>query len=84
MSTDPSPIKFVDTAPCKTMRADKNAIETAKTGKVTAEGTIMSIYCRKNAICRALILTTRSLLAIKWKVPRIMRKNPLGRSFSAK
>jgi hypothetical protein len=36
LSTEPHPIKVADTAPSETTRADEVAIETAKTGKVTA------------------------------------------------
>jgi hypothetical protein len=38
-------------------------METAKTGKVTAVVTVMSIYCKKDAIHGVLIPGTRSLLA---------------------
>jgi hypothetical protein len=34
LSTEPRPIKVVDTAPSNNMRADKIVIKTAKTGKV--------------------------------------------------
>jgi hypothetical protein len=47
MSTEACPIKFLNTAPSKNMRADELAIETAKTGKVTAVVAVMSIFCRK-------------------------------------
>ncbi len=36
LSTEPHPIKVTNTAPSETMRTDEIAIETAKTGKVTA------------------------------------------------
>jgi hypothetical protein len=41
------------------MRVDEFEIETAKTGKVSAVVTVMSIYCQKNAIPGGLIWTTR-------------------------
>jgi hypothetical protein len=44
MSTEACPISVVDTAPSKNMRADEIAIETAKTGKVTAVVAAMSIF----------------------------------------
>jgi hypothetical protein len=48
VSTEPHPIKVVNTAFSNYMRADEIAIETAKTGKVTAVVTIMSIFCKKD------------------------------------
>jgi hypothetical protein len=36
MSTEPHPIKVANTAPNNNMRANEIAIETAKTGKVSA------------------------------------------------
>jgi hypothetical protein len=47
LSTEPSPIKVANTAPSKTMRADEIAIETAKTGKVTAVVAVMSMFSKK-------------------------------------
>ncbi len=47
MSTKPRPIKVFDTALSETTRADEVAIETAKTGKVTAVVTVMSIFSEK-------------------------------------
>ncbi len=48
MSHKLHPIKVVDTAPSETTDADEIAIETAKTGKVTAVVTVMSIFSRKS------------------------------------
>jgi hypothetical protein len=50
LSTESRPIKVANTAPRKTMRAIKVAIETAKTGKVTAVVAVMSIFSEK--ICK--------------------------------
>jgi hypothetical protein len=44
LSTEPCPIKVANTGPSETARADKIAIETAKTGKVTAVVAAMSIF----------------------------------------
>jgi hypothetical protein len=46
-STEPRPIKVANTAPSETTRADKIAIETAKTGKMTAVVIAMSIFSKK-------------------------------------
>jgi hypothetical protein len=76
MSTDSHPIKVVNAAPNTAMRADKIAIETAKTGKVTAVVAVMNIFVERNASCRALVLGTRSLLPIRQKVPNFLTKIP--------
>ncbi len=76
MSTEAHLIKVVDTAPTNNMRADEIAIETAKTGTVTAVIIVMSIILRRSVSQRVLILETRSLLAKIWKVPISQRKFP--------
>jgi hypothetical protein len=43
LSTEPHPIKVVDTAPSENKKADEIATETAKTGKTTAVVAVMSI-----------------------------------------
>jgi hypothetical protein len=53
MPTDSPPIKIINTAPSKTMRANEIAIETAKTSNVTARVTVISIYCRKKCNLRS-------------------------------
>jgi hypothetical protein len=53
-STEPCPIKVIATAPSDNMRADEIAIKPAKTGKVTAVVALMSIFSKKDAICRTL------------------------------
>ena len=50
LSHKPRPIKVVDTALSETMKADKIASETTKTGKVTAVVAVMSIFKKK--ICK--------------------------------
>ncbi len=47
LSTEARLIKVVDTAPSNNTRAVEIAIETAKTGKVTAVVAVMSIFCKK-------------------------------------
>ncbi len=46
-SQKPRPIKFADTAPSETTKADEIARKTEKTGKVTAVVAVMSIFSRK-------------------------------------
>jgi hypothetical protein len=74
--TEPCPIKVANTALSETTKADEITIETAKTGKVTAVVTVMSIFSRKDAICRALIAEMRSLLSKRRKEPISRRKIP--------
>ncbi len=47
LSTEPRGIKVASTAPNEITRADEIAIETAKTGKVTAVVAVMSIFSKK-------------------------------------
>ncbi len=47
LSHKPRPIKVVNTASSETMKADEIASKTAKTGKVTAAVTVMSIFKKK-------------------------------------
>jgi hypothetical protein len=51
-------------------------IETAKTGKVTAVVTVISIFGKKDANCGAIISEMRSLLAKRQKEPIFQRKIP--------
>jgi hypothetical protein len=69
LSTEPCLIKVVDTAPSNNIRANEIAIETARTGKVIAVVIVMNNFCKKNAICGALILGIKSFLAGRQKVP---------------
>jgi hypothetical protein len=48
LSTEPHLIKVAATAPIDNMRTNEIAIETARTGKVTAVVTVMSIFCKKS------------------------------------
>jgi hypothetical protein len=52
-STKPRLIKVANTAPSETTRADKIAIETTKTGKVTAVVVVMSIFSKKRCKSRS-------------------------------
>jgi hypothetical protein len=72
----PRPIKFVDTALSKTMKADEIASKTAKTRKVTAVVAITSIFKKKDANCGSLISEMRGLLAKRQKEPIFWRKIP--------
>jgi plasmid replication initiation protein len=56
LSHKPRPIKVVDTALSVARKADEIALETAKTGKVTAVVAIMSIFKRKKCKLRSAIL----------------------------
>ncbi len=76
MSHKPHPIKVVDTALSETTKADEITSKTAKTGKVTAVVTVMSIFKKKDANCGALISEMRSLLAKRRKEPIFRRKIP--------
>jgi hypothetical protein len=51
------------------MKADEIAIETAKTGEVTAMVAVMSMFCEKDAIFKMLSPGMRSFLANRQKVP---------------
>jgi hypothetical protein len=79
LSTELRPIKVVDTAPSENIRANKFVIKTAKISKVTAVVAVMSIYCKKDAIHKALIPGMRSLLAKRQKVPISWSKIPADR-----
>jgi hypothetical protein len=53
LSHKPHPIKVINTALSETAKADGIAIETAKTGKVTAVVAVMSIFSRKKCKLRS-------------------------------
>ncbi len=85
MSHKPRPIKVIDTALSVATKADEMAKETTETGKVTAVVAVMSIFKKKNANCRALVLGMRGLLAKRQKEPIFCRKIPADRkNFSQK
>ncbi len=46
LSTESCPIKVANTASSNNIRANDIAIETVKTGKVTAVVAVMSIFCK--------------------------------------
>ena len=77
MSHKPRPIKVVETALSVAMKADEIALETAKTGKVTAVVVVMSIFKKKKCKCGALFSEMRSLLAKEQKEPIFHRKFPV-------
>ncbi len=56
MSHNPRPIKVINTALSETTKADKIAIETAKTGEVTAVVVVMSIFSKKRCKLRSVNL----------------------------
>jgi hypothetical protein len=58
------------------MRANEVAIETAKSGKVTAVVAVMSIFSKKRCKCGALIAEMRSLLTKRQKVSIFWREIP--------
>jgi hypothetical protein len=53
LSTEPCPIEAVDTTPSETTRANEFVIETAKTGKMTAVVTVMSMFSKKTCKLRS-------------------------------
>ncbi len=85
MSHKPHPIKVVDTALSETMKADQIAIETAKTGKVTAVVTLMSIFSRKRCKLQSANLKNERPSLQKAKRDNIPEENTFGsRSLSQK
>ncbi len=78
-SHKPRPIKVINKALSETAKADQITSKTAKTGKVTVVVTVMSIFSKKNANCRALISEMRGLLAKRQKEPIFRRKIPADR-----
>ena len=56
MSHKPRPIKVVKTALSVATKADEIALETAKTGKLTAVVAVMSIFKKKKCKLRSAIL----------------------------
>jgi hypothetical protein len=75
LSTEPHPIKVATTAP-DNIRADEIAINTAKTGKVTAVVTVMSIFCRERCNSQNAKSRDKKLLAKRQKVPNYQREIP--------
>jgi hypothetical protein len=56
------------------MRADEIAIKTAKTGKVTAVVTVISIFCKKKCNLRSANSRNKKLSHQRRKVPISQRK----------
>ncbi len=76
LSHKPRLIKVVNTALSVATKADEIAKETAKIGKVTAVVAVMSIFKKKNANCKVLVLGMRDLLTKRRKEPIFCRKIP--------
>jgi hypothetical protein len=85
LSTEPRPIKAANTAPSETTRANDIAIETAKTGKVTAVVMVMSIFSEKR--CKLRSVNCRNEMTSRQKAESVNfpEENTRGlRSFSQK
>ncbi len=78
MSHKPRPIKVVNTAPSETTRADEIASETAKTGKVTAVVTAMSIFSRKKCKLRSANFGNEKSSCQKVEIANIPEENTRG------
>ncbi len=76
LSHKPRPMKNIETALSETTKADEIAKETAKTSKVTAVVTVMSIFEKKDANCGTQVLEIRGLLTKRQKEPIFQRKKP--------
>ncbi len=74
MSHNPRPIKVVDTALSETTKADQITIETAKTGKVTAVVTVMSMSIQPLVKQQRLIAKTRKVTAVVVVMSTFSRK----------
>ncbi len=75
-SHKPRPIKVAKTALSETTKADEIAIETAKTGKVTAVVAVMSIFSRKRCKLRSANLRNEKHSYQKAEEPIFRRKLP--------
>jgi hypothetical protein len=85
LSHKPHPIKFIDTALSETTKADEIAIETAKTGKVTAVVTVMRIFSRKRCKLWSANLGNEKPSCQKAEKANILEENSCGlRSLSQK
>ncbi len=78
LSIEPHPIKFVDTAPSETTRANEIAIETAKTGKVTAVVTVMSIFSKKRYKSRSTNIGDEKPSRLKAESANFLEENSHG------
>jgi hypothetical protein len=77
-ATEPHPIKVATAAPSDNIRATEIAIETAKTGKVTAVIMVMDFFVKKDAIHGTLSPSRRSFLAKRQIVTISRSKNPVS------
>jgi hypothetical protein len=78
LSTKPRPIEVTDTAPSETTRADEIAIETAKTGKVTAVVEVMSIFRKKRCDSRSAKLRNEKPSCQKAESANLLEENSCG------
>jgi hypothetical protein len=78
LSTEPCPIKVANTAPSKTTKADEIAIKTAKTGKVTAVVTVMSIFSEKRCKLRSANCGNEKLSCQKVESADFLEENSRG------
>jgi hypothetical protein len=77
-STEPHPIKVVDTAPGNNMRANEITIETAKTSKVTAVVAVMSIFCKKKCNLWSANSGNKKLSCQKAESDNVLEENSCG------
>ncbi len=78
MSHKPRPIKVADTALSQTTKADKIAIKTAKTGKVTAVVVVMSIFGNKRCQLQSANLGNEKPSCQKAEGADFLEKNTRG------
>ena len=76
LSHKPRPIKVVETALSVATKADEIALETAKTGKVTAVVAVMSIFKRKKCKLRSTSLGNERPTCQKAERANFCRKIP--------
>jgi hypothetical protein len=78
LSHKPHPIKVANTALSQTTKADEITIETAKTGKVTAVVTAMSIFGNKGCKLRSAYLRNEKPSRQKAERANFPEKNTRG------
>jgi hypothetical protein len=76
LSTEPCPIKVVNTASSETKRADEVVIKTAKIGKVTAVVVVMRIFNEKRCKLQSDNHGNEKPSCQRQKVPIFRRKIP--------
>jgi hypothetical protein len=85
LSHKPHPIKVVDTALSKAMKADEIAKETTTTSKVTAVVAVMSIFKRKRCELRSTSLGNERPSCQKAERANFLQENTRGlQNFSQK